>query len=1123
MFSANNYSFLIQKVDEFIRKYYLNKVIRGSLYLAASFFASYIFVTVAEYYGNFSPFIRTLLFYSFLFLNGSILLRWIALPLLSYYRLGSKLSHEQASQIIGQHFAHVKDKLLNTLQLKKLADESPHQKSLIEASINQKIEDLSPVPFSTAIKFNENKRYLKYALPPLAIILFIGATAPSMLSESTERLLKHDKKFIKKAPFEFLILNKNLSAVQGDDFELQIKMAGNEIPQDIYLEDGANTFKLNKENIIRFNYTFRNLQNTKKIRLSAGEFSSEPYTIQVKKKPTMLNFNVYLEYPGYVGKRNETISNSGDLTVPVGTKVNWKFKTTNTSSIQMTLGNKSVNILPASNNLFNFSYRAIANTFFTAKPLNSEVSASDPASYTIKVIPDLNPAIQVNERTDSVNTKMLYFVGQASDDYGFSSLRFHYKVLDGNKVTKSESKLVPFDRNAIQSNFFHVWDVSQIDAAPGQQIEYYFEVFDNDAVHGAKATRSALRTFNLPTQAQAEKSIENSSKAVQQKMEQAIRQAGQIERNAKKLTQDLVNKKSLSFDEKKQIQQLLEKQKALEDLVNDVKKENKQKQLDQQNLQNPSQEILEKQKQIENLFNNVLDEKTKELLKNIERLLEQNNKNLTQQELSKMQMDNKTLQKELDRILELYKKLEFDQKLANAIDKLKEQADKQEKLSEQSEKKGADTEPLKEQQEQLKKDFDALQKDLKDLEQKNDELEQKNEFESTDKDQQQVEQQQDQSSKNLENNKPKDAAQNQKKAADQMQKMAQKMQEMQQQNEMQEMQVNMQNLREILANLLTSSFDQEKVMQSLKSTSTNDPNYVKLTQRQKDIKDNLKMVQDSLYSLSRQVPQIESVINKEIQTINSNIDLALQQLAERRTAEANRNQQYSMTSINNLALMLSEVEQQMQQAMQNAKPGQGKGKKGSPSLSELSKMQEQLNKNMQKAREQMRQQGQQPGQNQGGQQGQGQQQQGQGRGQMSEQMARMAREQQLIRQALQDINREMNKDGKGGLGNLDKLTKEMEQTETDLVNKKIQQETLLRQQEILTKLLDADKAERERELDTQRESKQGKDQAPNYKIVLEEFNKIKQRELELLKTVPPALNSFYKLKVGDYFRLLNTK
>lgn len=1113
MLSDNNYSYLIHKIDEFIRKYYLNKVVRGLIYLTASFLASYLVVTIAEYLGNFSPLIRTILFYSFLILNGTILANWIVIPLLSYYNLGKHISHEQASEIIGQHFVHVKDKLLNTLQLKKLADENHQQKSLIEASINQKIDDLKPIPFTSAIRINDNRKYLKYALPPLAIIFLISATAPSIFSESTERLLKHDKKFVKKAPFEFIILNKDLSSVQGDDFELQIKMTGNEIPQDIYLEDGANTFKLEKENIIRFNYTFRNLQNTKKIRLIAGEFSSDTYTIDVKRKPTLLNFDLILDYPAYVGKRRETISNSGDLTVPIGTKINWKFKTDNASSLQLNLGNRSVNIKPSSENEFNFSYRAMQSTGFTAKPINREVNTSDLASYTIKVIPDLNPAIQVNERPDSVNTKMLYFVGQVSDDYGFSSLRFHYKVLNGDKIAKSNSKTISFDRNAVQSNFFHVWDVKEANAEPGQQVEYYFEVVDNDGVNGPKATRSVVKTVKLPTQAEAERNIEQSSKAVQQKMEQAIRQAGQIERDAKRLTQDLINKKNLSFEEKKEVEKLLEKQKTLENLVNEIKKDNKQKSLEQQDIQNQPEEILKKQKQIEDLFNNVLDEKTRELLKNIEKLLEQNNKNQTQQELSKMQLDNKTLQKELDRILELYKQLEFDQKLTNTIDKLKEQAQKQEKLGEQTEKKSSNPEALKQQQEELQKDFKKVQKDLEELAQKNEELEQKNNLQNTEKEEEQIEKQQEESSKNLGQKDTKKASENQKQAAKQLNDLSKKLEQMQQEGEMQEMQVNMQNLREVLSNLLTSSFDQEKVMQALKGTSVNDPNYVKLTQKQKDIRDNLKMVQDSLYSLSRQVPQIESVINKEIQTINTNIDFALQQLAERRTAEANRNQQYAMTSINNLALMLSEVEEQMQQAMKNAKQGKGKGKGKSPSLSELSKMQEKLNQNMQKARQQMQQ--------QGLQQGQGKQ--SQGKGQMSEQMARMAREQQLIRQALQDINREMNKDGKGSLGNLDKLTKEMEQTETDLVNKKIQQETLIRQQDILTKLLDAEKAERERELDTQRESKQGRDQAPNYKIVLEEFNKIKRRELELLKTVPPALNSFYKLKVGDYFRLLNTK
>src|SRR5581483_4578107 len=112
------------------------------------------------------------------------------------------------------------------------------------------------------------------------------------------------------------------------------------------------------------------------------------------------------------------------------------------------------------------------------------------------------------------------------------------------------------------------------------------------------------------------------------------------------------------------------------------------------------------------------------------------------------------------------------------------------------------------------------------------------------------------------------------------------------------------------------------------------------------------------------------------------------------------------TSMNNLALMLSEALEQLQNAMKNAKGGGGKSKQ--PSLSQLHRMQQQLNQNMQRMRDQL--------------QKQGNMSQSQRSG-MSEQLARMAREQQMIREALEKINREDNKNGAGGLGNLDKISK----------------------------------------------------------------------------------------------------
>ena len=97
--SADNYAHLVRKIDGFIRKYYLNRVIKGSIFMAASLFAAFILVAFAEYYGRFDPVVRTFLFYSFILVNLAILITYIIIPLLSYFKLGQSITHEQASDI----------------------------------------------------------------------------------------------------------------------------------------------------------------------------------------------------------------------------------------------------------------------------------------------------------------------------------------------------------------------------------------------------------------------------------------------------------------------------------------------------------------------------------------------------------------------------------------------------------------------------------------------------------------------------------------------------------------------------------------------------------------------------------------------------------------------------------------------------------------------------------------------------------------------------------------------------------------------------------------------------------------------------------------------------------------
>ncbi len=118
------------------------------------------------------------------------------------------------------------------------------------------------------------------------------------------------------------------------------------------------------------------------------------------------------------------------------------------------------------------------------------------------------------------------------------------------------------------------------------------------------------------------------------------------------------------------------------------------------------------------------------------------------------------------------------------------------------------------------------------------------------------------------------------------------------------------------------------------------------------------------------------------------------------------------------------------------------------------------------------------------------------------------------------MNEELGNDGKNGSGQLDQLQKEMEKTETELVNKQLTNEMLKRQQEILTRLLEAENAERERETDNKRESNSAKDLVKHLPPEIEEYLKKKQAELELYKTVPPNLKPFYRDLVEEYFKSL---
>jgi DNA repair photolyase len=103
-----------------------------------------------------------------------------------------------------------------------------------------------------------------------------------------------------------------------------------------------------------------------------------------------------------------------------------------------------------------------------------------------------------------------------------------------------------------------------------------------------------------------------------------------------------------------------------------------------------------------------------------------------------------------------------------------------------------------------------------------------------------------------------------------------------------------------------------------------------------------------------------------------------------------------------------------------------------------------------------------------------------------------------------------------GDGGLNKLLEDMEKTEEEIVNKMISDETLRRQKDILTRLLQHERAEKRREKEARRKSTEAKNKKNSNPPDLMEYKSLQSKEAELLRTVPPKLKPYYKEKVTEY-------
>ncbi len=1113
------------KIRSFKRKYYFNLFVRGAILTLSILFSYFLIATLVEYNLWLGPWARFFIFFSFITIAGWCLYNFLKEPLM-WWLVNRGLSEEESATIIGNSLPSVKDRLLNLIQLSS----SKTNSTLAFASIQQKSLEFQSLSFDSFIDINLNRKYLKYLLVPVAVILSLLIVNKNVITKSTDRLVHFNRQYSPQAPFNFVVQNKSLLAFYNESFPLNLTLTGEALPQDVYLITGNLRLKMLNSTKEEFQYVFENIQTGFDFQLEAAGFYSDVYHVTLANRPELTGLEIALDFPRYLNRKNEVLRNTGNIEIPEGTLVTWNLNTKDAHQVYFQLSSDPdlKDFLESGNEFFTFKNEFRNPDLYEIILENDKSKNKEKIAYRIDVVKDLFPQISVSNLKDSVLYKRIMLGGGIGDDYGISQLSLHFRIRDENqKEVSSGSANIPFSKNQLQQNFFYNWSLDSLKLDAGNQLEYYLQVWDNDGVNGRKSTKTSTYNFLIPTKDNLVADINRSQAQAEQKLDKSTAKANKLQDQIEQAAQKLKGKQTLDWQDKKMLEDIVQQKESLNQMLEELKAQNKLLEEKKEAFTERDERIREKAEQVQKLMDELLDEETKKLFEELQKLLNENkDSSQIQKLLDKLDQKTTNLEKELERMLELYKELQYESKFDQTIQDIKKQIEDQKALMEKTEslekekssdkndkknsgeksdkgeekndkageEKKTESQELAKEQEQVKEDFQKTTEKIEELKklgeelQKNDELPDK---ENTDE----VQQDQKESEDQLKQNSPSKSKEAQQKALQKMQKMQEQMEGAQ--NSM-EMEIDMQNLemlRQIIHGLVKISYDQESLLKSFGDLAQNDPRFNTLAQQQLKLKDDVKVLEDSLLALSKKDVLMGSIVTKEFGELNEHIDNVIDANKERRRPQASNEMQLSMTSINNLALLLDDHFDMMMQMMANAKPSSGKGKKKGqkPSLSQLQKNLNQKIEDLKKG--------------------------GKGGRELSEELAEMAAEQERIRKALQEMQNKM-KDGKMPGGD---LPSKMEQTEMDLVNKQITDQLIKRQQDILTRMLETEKSLREQDQEEERKGETAKDYDKEIPKAFEEYLRLKEKEVELLKTVPPKLYPYYKKEVSEYFKRIGNQ
>lgn len=1120
-----NSQLIFDKLEAFIKKYYANELLRGSIFFVGLGLLYFLVTLFVEYFLWLKPGGRTALFWLFIAVEAFLLIRYILFPLFKLVRLQKGIDYNQASVIIGSHFGEVSDKLTNFLQLSN----DSHKSELLLASIEQKAANLQPIPFNSAINLNKNVKFLPLAAIPLLLMAFFYLSGNSdMISSSFARVVNYNTQYNPPAPFSFVILNQSLQTEQGKDFQLRVKTEGSIVPEETMIYIGDEKYFMESTSPGEFFFTLTKPASGTVFHLQANEVSSPDYKLDVVAVPAIANFDMKLQFPGYLNRKPELVKGTGNAIIPEGTRVTWNLNTVATGSVVWTDGASDVPF-QKSDNVFSLSKGISQNTDYQILTSNDNVKHYERLQYRLAVVKDQFPTITVGAAPDSLKLEKNYVLGRVSDDYGLTKLQIVYYP-DG-KEDQARRFVLPVKKDVYDRFVFAFPSTLPVDQ--GVSYDYYFEVFDNDAPHGFKSSKSSVFSNRIQTDQEAEDQILQQQNDNINSLQKSLKNQEKQQSEMDKLQKMGKEKESLDFKDQQKVNEFLKRQQQQDELMKEFAKK-LDKNLEEFKSDKKDEMKEELQKRLENVDKDL--EKNQKLLDELKELNDKIQKEELFEKMDRFKQNSKNQAKSLEQLVELTKRFYVEKKAEQIADRLQKLGEKQDKLSEDAKENSAEN------QDEINKEFDKIQDELKELDKENKDLKSPMDLPKNEEQQKDIDEDLKKASEELQKQNQAKAKPKQKNAAKKMMQMGGSMAQSMAGGEMEQMEEDVKMLRQILDNLLAYSFSQEDLMKDFKGLRRGAPAYNKNLKLQQDLKQQFKHVDDSLFAMSLRNPKIAEDVTKEIGNVHYNVDKSLESLSEGQVPKGASHQQYAVSSANKLADLLSNILNGMQMSLSGSgmgkpKPGQGEGGMQLPDIIQKQKgLGEKMKEGMQgqkpgekpgdkpgeKPGEKPGQQGQSGKQGQGKKPGEGQSGQGNGKGEGQQSddgegdaraIMEIYREQKQLREALQN---ELNKQGMGGNGQ--SAIEQMKQLEKQLLNKGFNNENIQRALKLQYELLKLEKAIQQQGEEKKRQSqsnqKEFSSQAKPLPQQLQEY----LNSIEILNRQALPLRPNYNQKVQEYFR-----